>query len=60
MERYTGVLGLLAVLLHLLPDGPRIAKRIQPRVLFWGLGLQFGFAFFWFFARLSPSRFMRP
>ncbi len=44
MERFTGLLGLLAVLLLCwLFSNNR--KAIQPRVLFWGLGLQFGFAF---------------
>src|SRR5580700_3503454 len=44
MERFTGVLGILAVLLlcWLLSTD---RKAIQPRVLYWGLGLQFGFAF---------------
>jgi CNT family concentrative nucleoside transporter len=44
MERFTGVLGLIAVLVVCwLWSADR--KAIQPRVLFWGLGLQFGFAF---------------
>ena len=44
MERYTGFVGLAAVLVICwLFSTDR--KAIQPRVLFWGLGLQFGFAF---------------
>jgi CNT family concentrative nucleoside transporter len=44
MERFTGVLGILAVLaVAFLFSTQRPA--IRPRVLFWGLGLQFGFAF---------------
>ena len=44
MERFTGVLGLLAILLlcFLLSSHKR---AIQPRVVLWGLGLQFLFAF---------------
>jgi CNT family concentrative nucleoside transporter len=44
MNRFTGLLGLAAILLvsFLLSSHKR---AIQPRVLFWGLGLQFAFAF---------------
>jgi CNT family concentrative nucleoside transporter len=44
MERFTGLLGLLAILaVAYLASSDR--KAIRPRVLFWGLTLQFGFAF---------------
>lgn len=44
MERFTGLLGLVAILaVAYLVSSNR--KAIQPRVLFWGLTLQFGFAF---------------
>jgi concentrative nucleoside transporter, CNT family len=44
MERFTGLLGLAAILaVAWLVSSNR--KAIQPRVLFWGLTLQFGFAF---------------
>jgi concentrative nucleoside transporter, CNT family len=44
MERFTGLLGILGVLLVCwLFSSDR--KAIKPRVLYWGLGLQFGFAF---------------
>lgn len=44
MERFTGVLGILAVLaVAYLFSADRVS--IKPRVLFWGLGLQIGFAF---------------
>ncbi len=44
MERFTGLLGLVAILaVAWLVSSNR--KAIQPRVLFWGLALQFGFAF---------------
>jgi CNT family concentrative nucleoside transporter len=44
MERFTGVLGILVVLLvaYLFSTN---RKSIRPRVLGWGLSLQFGFAF---------------
>src|SRR5437660_3423264 len=44
MERFTGLLGLVAIVLvaFLFSTGRR---AIQPRVIFWGLGLQVGFAF---------------
>lgn len=44
MERFTGLLGILAILsiAHLVSTSRR---AIQRRVLLWGLGLQFGFAF---------------
>jgi CNT family concentrative nucleoside transporter len=44
MERFTGLLGIVAVLLVCWIFSTD-RKAIQPRVLFWGLGLQFGFAF---------------
>jgi concentrative nucleoside transporter, CNT family len=44
MERFTGLLGLVAILaVAWLVSSNR--KAIQPRVLFWGLTLQFSFAF---------------
>lgn len=44
MERFTGVLGLLVILtLAWLFSTNR--RAIQPRVIYWGLGLQIGFAF---------------
>ena len=44
MERYTGILGILVVLLVAwLFSTAR--SSIRPRILLWGLGLQFGFAF---------------
>ena len=44
MERFTGLLGLVAIVaVAFLFSSNRGA--IQPRVLFWGLGLQFSFAF---------------
>ena len=44
MDRFTGLLGLLLILaVSFLFSSNR--RAIQPRVLFWGLGLQFGFAF---------------
>jgi concentrative nucleoside transporter, CNT family len=44
MERFTGLLGIAAILLlcWLLSTN---RKAIKPRVLFWGLGLQFAFAY---------------
>jgi CNT family concentrative nucleoside transporter len=44
MQRYTGLLGLVVIIAvaYLLSTNRR---AIQPRVIFWGLGLQFGFAF---------------
>lgn len=44
MERFTGLLGIAAILAvaYLFSSARR---AIQSRVLFWGLGLQFGFAF---------------
>lgn len=44
MERLTGLLGIAVILLvaYLFSSHRR---RIQPRVILWGLGLQFGFAF---------------
>ncbi len=44
MERFTGLLGLVVVMaLAYLFSSNR--KAIQPRVIYWGLGLQIGFAF---------------
>src|ERR1700691_1137495 len=44
MERFTGILGLVVVMAvaYLFSSNRR---AIQPRVIFWGLGLQIGFAF---------------
>jgi len=44
MERFTGLLGLIVVMAvaYLFSNNRR---AIQPRVIFWGLGLQIGFAF---------------
>jgi CNT family concentrative nucleoside transporter len=44
MQRYTGLLGLVVIVVvaYLFSANRR---AIQPRVVFWGLGLQFGFAF---------------
>src|ERR1700733_294938 len=44
MERFTGLLGLVVIVLvaYLFSTN---RGAIKPRVLFWGLGLQFGFAF---------------
>jgi concentrative nucleoside transporter, CNT family len=44
MERFTGLLGLLAILAAAWIFSTN-RKAIQPRVLAWGLGLQFTFAF---------------
>lgn len=44
MERFTGLLGLVVIVaVAWLFSSNR--RAIQPRVLYWGLGLQFGFAF---------------
>ena len=44
MERFTGLLGLVVVMaVAFLFSNNR--RAIQPRVIYWGLGLQFGFAF---------------
>jgi concentrative nucleoside transporter, CNT family len=44
MQRYTGLLGLVVIVaVAYLFSANR--RAIQPRVIFWGLGLQFGFAF---------------
>lgn len=44
MERFTGLLGILVVLaIAYLFSSNR--KAIQPRIIYWGLGLQAGFAF---------------
>lgn len=44
MERFTGLLGLVVIVLvaYLFSTN---RSAIKPRVLFWGIGLQFGFAF---------------
>src|ERR1700689_3686174 len=44
MERFTGILGILVVMAvaYLFSSNRR---AIQPRVIYWGLGLQIGFAF---------------
>jgi CNT family concentrative nucleoside transporter len=44
MGRFTGILGLLAVLAVCFLFSKK-RRAIQPRVVLWGLGLQFGFAF---------------
>lgn len=44
MERFTGLLGLIAILAGAYFFSAD-RKRIEPRLLLWGLGLQFGFAF---------------
>jgi CNT family concentrative nucleoside transporter len=44
MDRFTGLLG-LAVILALCYAASNGRKRIRPRLLLWGLGLQFAFAF---------------
>jgi CNT family concentrative nucleoside transporter len=44
MERFTGILGILAVLAAAYLFSTH-RKSIHPRLLLWGLGLQFGFAF---------------
>src|SRR5512142_758098 len=44
MERFTGLLGLVVILaVAFLFSNNR--RAIRPRVIYWGLGLQFGFAF---------------
>ena len=44
MERFTGLLGLIVIMgAAVLFSNNR--KAIQPRVVVWGLSLQFGFAF---------------
>jgi concentrative nucleoside transporter, CNT family len=44
MQRFTGLLG-LAVILAIAYLGSRNRKAIQPRIVLWGLSLQFAFAF---------------
>src|SRR5579862_1129330 len=44
MERFTGVLGIIAILSVVFLSSIN-RRAIQPRVLYWGLSLQFGFAF---------------
>src|SRR5258706_6714091 len=44
MQRYAGLLGLV-VIVAVAFFFPANRRAIQPRVIFWGLGLQFGFAF---------------
>ena len=61
MGRFTGILGLLAILgVAFLFSSNR--RAIRPRVLLWGLGLQLGFAFLvlktgfgWFFEKASVA-----
>ena len=44
MERFTGLLGLVVIVaVAFLFSNNR--RAIKPRVIYWGLGLQFGFAF---------------
>ena len=45
MERFTGLLGLVVIIAVALLVSSNNRSAIQPRVIFWGLGLQFGFAF---------------
>lgn len=44
MGRFTGILGLLVILAVAFLVSPH-KRAIKPRVLFWGIGLQVGFAF---------------
>ncbi|MEO8096578.1 MAG: nucleoside transporter C-terminal domain-containing protein [Acidobacteriota bacterium] len=44
MQRFTGLIG-LAVILVVAYLFSRNRRAIQPRIIFWGLGLQFSFAF---------------
>src|SRR6266536_1627427 len=44
MDRYRGLLGILAILAVAYLVSPH-KRAIKPRVLFWGLSLQFAFAF---------------
>jgi CNT family concentrative nucleoside transporter len=44
MDRFTGLLGLVVILAVAYLSSPH-KKAIQPRLLFWGLAMQFGFAF---------------
>jgi CNT family concentrative nucleoside transporter len=44
MQRFTGLLGLVAIVLVAFVFSAN-RRAIQPRVVFWGLGLQIGFAF---------------
>src|ERR1700676_304938 len=44
MERFTGILGIVAILLVAFLFSVN-RRATQPRVLYWGLSLQFGFAF---------------
>jgi CNT family concentrative nucleoside transporter len=44
MQRFTGLLGLVAIVLVAFLFSTN-RRAIQPRVVFWGLGLQIGFAF---------------
>ena len=44
MQRFTGLLGLVVIVaVAFLFSNNR--RAIRPRVIYWGLGLQFGFAF---------------
>ena len=44
MERFTGLLGLILIVAGAYAFSSN-RSSIQPRVIYWGLGLQFGFAF---------------
>ncbi len=44
MDRFTGLLGLAAILLVAWLSSTN-RRAIRPKLLLWGLGLQFGFAF---------------
>src|SRR5260370_3319154 len=44
MERFTGLVGIIVILAVAWLVSPN-KRQIKPRVLFWGLGLQFSFAF---------------
>jgi CNT family concentrative nucleoside transporter len=44
MDRFTGLLGLVVILAVAFLSSPH-KRAIKPRVLYWGLGLQFAFAF---------------
>jgi CNT family concentrative nucleoside transporter len=44
MERFTGLIGLVLIVLAAFAFSSN-RSAIKPRVLYWGLGLQFGFAF---------------
>jgi CNT family concentrative nucleoside transporter len=44
MDRFTGVLGIIVIMAVAFLVSPH-KRAIKPRVIYWGLGLQFGFAF---------------